>query len=118
MKTILLMDIVIAAFGLYLVFVALGMKRNGKINTLVIAEHEQKKCRDTKAYIAGVVPYMYFFGIVALVVGVIGILGDLKVLSLARVWSFIELALFWAHWSFLHMDCVIRKKNIFKALNM
>ena len=29
MKTILLMDIVIAAFGLYLVFVALGMKRNG-----------------------------------------------------------------------------------------
>ena len=36
MKTILLMDIVIAAFGLYLVFVALGMKRNGKINTLVI----------------------------------------------------------------------------------
>ena len=76
MKTILLMDIVIAAFGLYLVFVALGMKRNGKINTLVIVEHEQKKCRDTKAYIAGVVPYMYFFGIVALVVGVIGILGD------------------------------------------
>ena len=94
MKTILLMDIVIAAFGLYLVFVALGMKRNGKINTLVIVEHEQKKCRDTKAYIAGVVPYMDFFGIVALVVGVIGILGDLKVLSLARVWSFIELALF------------------------
>lgn len=94
MKTILLMDIVIAAFGLYLIIVALRMKRSGKINSLVVAEAEQKKCKDTKAYISGIAPYMYFFGIVALVVGVIGILGDVKVVSFGRIWSFIELAAF------------------------
>ena len=94
MKKILFMDIVIAAFGLYLVVVAFQMKRSGKINSLVIAEPEQKKCKDTKAYIAGVVPYMYFFGLVALAAGVIGILGDVKLVSFGRIWSFIELALF------------------------
>ena len=94
MKTILLMDIVIAGFGLYLAIAGFFMKKNGKINSLVIAEEEQKKCKDTKAYITGVVPYMYFFGLVALVAGVIGILGDLEIVSLGRIWSFIELALF------------------------
>ena len=94
MKTILLMDIVIAGFGLYLAIVAFGMKKSGKINGLVIAEQEQKKCKDTKAYIAGVVPYMYFFGLVALVAGVIGILADLEIVSFGRIWSFVELALF------------------------
>lgn len=94
MKTILLMDIVITVFGLYLVIIAIRMKKSNKINSLVIAEQEQKKCKDTKAYIAGVVPYMYFFGAVAAVAGVIGILGDLEILSLARIWSFVELALF------------------------
>ena len=73
------MDIVIAGFGLYLAIAGFFMK---------------KKCKDTKAYIAGVVPYMYFFGLVALVAGVIGILGDLEIVSLGRIWSFIELALF------------------------
>ena len=92
MKTILLMDIVIAGFGLYLAIAGFFMKKNGKINSLVIAEEEQKKCKDTKAYIAGVVPYMYFFGLVALVAGVIGILGDLEIVSLGRIWSCIKLA--------------------------
>ena len=54
MKTILLMDIVIAGFGLYLAIAGFFMKKNGKINSLVIAEEEQKKCKDTKAYIAGI----------------------------------------------------------------
>lgn len=94
MKTILLMDIVIAAFGLYLVIVGFQMKRSGRINSLVIAEQEQKKCKDTKAYIKGVVPYMYFFGLVSLIAGVIGILGDVKVINCGRIWSFVELALF------------------------
>lgn len=94
MKTILLMDIVIAVFGLYLVFIAFQMKSSGKINSLLIAEQEKKKCTDTKAYIAGVMPYLCFFGVVSLIAGTVGILGDVKVLNIGRIWSLIELALF------------------------
>mgnify|MGYP000053719653 CR=1 FL=1 len=36
MKTILLMDIVIAVFGIYLGAIAFQMKRTGKINSVVV----------------------------------------------------------------------------------
>mgnify|MGYP000581623035 len=48
MKTILLMDIVIAVFGIYLGAIAFQMKRTGKINSVVVAEDEIKKCKDPK----------------------------------------------------------------------
>ena len=37
MKTILLMDIVIAFFGIYLGVIAIRMKKTGKINSEVVA---------------------------------------------------------------------------------
>lgn len=96
MKTILLMDIVICVFGLYLLIIAFQMKRSGKINNLLIADQEQKKCKDAKGYIAGCVPYLYFFGAVSMIVGFIGILGDVKLIDWGRILSFVELALFLA----------------------
>ena len=61
MKTILLMDIVIAFFGIYLGVIAVRMKKTGKINSVVVAENEIKKCKDPKAYINSSFPYMIFF---------------------------------------------------------
>ena len=46
MKTILLMDIVIAFFGIYLGVIAIRMKKTGKINSVVVAEDEIKKCEE------------------------------------------------------------------------
>ena len=40
MQTILLMDIVIAGFGVYLALQAVGMKASGKISTLVVPKEE------------------------------------------------------------------------------
>ena len=94
MKTILLMDIVITFFGVYLAFSALKMKRTGKITSLVVPEEEIRKCKDEKGYINVIVPYMFFFSVVAIIAGAIGILCYVKVIHVGRIWTLIELALF------------------------
>lgn len=100
MKTILLMDIVITIFGIYLTVSAIQMKRSGKINSLVVPEEEIGKCKDAKGYVAGIFPYMIFFAIVSLIVGTIGILCDTEILRMGRLWSFVELGAFLAALAF------------------
>ena len=63
MKVMLVFDAVILLFGIYMVISSLQMKKSGRINAMVIAEEEMKKCKDTA-------------GIVALV-GLIGIINEL-----------------------------------------
>lgn len=94
MKTILLMDIVIAGFGVYLAIQAFAMKANGKITSLVVPPEEIKKCKDPKGYIRAIFPFMLFFAVVAFVAGLIGILCDTKVISVGRIWTLLELAAF------------------------
>ncbi len=94
MNTIIFMDIAITIFGIYLAFVAFNMKKTGKLSNLVVNENEMKKCKDTRGYIDGIVPYMYFFSIVSFVVGVIGVLCDADILTFGRIWSYLELGTF------------------------
>ncbi|MDD6481955.1 MAG: hypothetical protein PUF65_06795 [Lachnospiraceae bacterium] len=94
MNTILPMDIIIACFGLYLAFETFRMGRSGKISKLIVAEEEILKCKDAKAYIRGITPYMYFFSAVAFIAGIIGILCDIKVLTIGRIGNFISLGIF------------------------
>ena len=68
MKVMLVFDAVILLFGIYMVISSLQMKKSGRINAMVIAEEEMKKCKDTAGFIA----FIYwreavFGGIVALV---------------------------------------------------
>ena len=87
MKTILLMDIVIVFVGIYLAVSAAKMKKSGQISDLVVPKEEIKKCKDPEAYIRG---------ITAVVVGAIGILCDTKVITLGRIWTYVELGAFLA----------------------
>lgn len=113
MNTILPMDIVIACFGIYLAIETFKMNKTQKISKLVMIEEEIAKCKDAKAYIKGVTPYMYFFSIVAFVAGVIGILCDTKLIRMGRIWSFIELGLFLlAFAAFIHGIRKQKDKNI------
>ena len=71
MKVMLVFDAVILLFGIYMVISSLQMKKSGRINAMVIAEEEMKKCKDTAGFIA----FIYwreavFGGIVALVMAV------------------------------------------------
>lgn len=94
MKTILLMDIIIAGVGIYLAVEAVRMKMEGRINSLVVPEEEIKKCKDDAGYIRAIFPFMIFFAVVAFVVGIIGILADTKLISVGRIWTYIELLAF------------------------
>ena len=107
MKTILLMDIVIVFVGIYLAVSAAKMKKilrefntgkkySGQISDLVVPKEEIKKCKDPEAYIRGITPWLYGFAAVAVVVGVIGILCDTKVITLGRIWTYVELGAFLA----------------------
>ena len=88
------MDIVIAAVGLYMAFQAFGMKADGKISSLVATEEEVKHCKNPAGYIKAVFPYMLFFAVIAFVAGVIGVLCDLKVITVGKIWTYVELLLF------------------------
>ena len=91
MKTILLMDIVIVFVGIYLAVSAAKMKKSGQISDLVVPKEEIKKCKDPEAYIRGITPWLYGFAAVA-----IGILCDTKVITLGRIWTYVELGAFLA----------------------
>ena len=54
-------------------------------------------CPDaSEAYIRGITPWLYGFAAVAVVVGAIGILCDTKVITLGRIWTYVELGAFLA----------------------
>lgn len=95
MKTILLMDIVIVFVGIYLAVSAAKMKKADRSVTW-LSRKKKLKCKDPEAYIRGITPWLYGFAAVAVVVGAIGILCDTKVITLGRIWTYVELGAFLA----------------------
>ena len=47
----LVFNVVVALFGAYMIWSALQMKKSGKINSMVLAQEELKKVKDTKGFI-------------------------------------------------------------------
>ena len=86
MKVMLVFDAVILLFGIYMVISSLQMKKSGRINAMVIAEEEMKKCKDTAGFIAFIYWREAVFGGIVALVGLIGIitnfLGKLTLLEL------------------------------------
>ena len=74
MKVMLVFDAVILLFGIYMVISSLQMKKSGRINAMVIAEEEMKKCKDTAGFIAFIYWREAVFGGI---VGLIGIINEL-----------------------------------------
>ena len=48
MDVMLVFNVVVALFGAYMIWSALQMKKSGKINSMVLAQEELKKVKDTK----------------------------------------------------------------------
>ena len=51
MDVMLVFDAVVALFGAYMIGSALHMKKSGRINSMVLAQEELKKVKDTKGFI-------------------------------------------------------------------
>ncbi|MFR4352200.1 MAG: hypothetical protein ACLT3H_11095 [Roseburia sp.] len=96
---------VVAVFGAYMIGAALGMKKSGKVSSMVIAEEELRRCRDKQSFI----DYLYWkeavFGGVVLLAGVLGIINDL-VVSLGA-FRIVQMLLFLA--AFLWFQSELRK---------
>lgn len=92
MDVMLIFDIILVVFGLYMVGAALQMKKQGRISSVILTPEEIAKCKNPTGFIT----YMYgretVFGGVIAVMGMIGLLNDL-ILELS-FYNVIEMLLF------------------------
>ena len=72
----LVFDAVVALFGAYMIGSALHMKKSGRINSMVLAQEELKKVKDTKGFIEFLYWREMLFGALVLIVGVLGVLNE------------------------------------------
>lgn len=105
MNVMIIFNIVIMGFGIYMIAAALKMKKTGVISSAVITEEEIAKCKDKKGFIE----FMYwreaFFGVLIIIVGALGLVDDL-VVSLG-IFNIIEMLVFLA--AFLWFQTGLRK---------
>lgn len=78
METVVMIvvDIVIFAVGIYLLVSALRMKHTGKIDSLILAQEELKKCKKPQEFIAFIAWKEAVFGGILALVGLLGALGE------------------------------------------
>ncbi len=76
MDVMLVFNVVVALFGAYMIWSALQMKKSGRINSMVLAQEELKKVKDTKGFIEFLYWREMLFGALVLIVGVLGVLNE------------------------------------------
>ena len=76
MNTLLIMDIVILGFGIYMLYVCFVMKKTNKVHSILLAEAEQKKCRHQKEFVEYMTPRLLIFAIITLLDGITGIVAE------------------------------------------
>lgn len=76
MDVMLVFDAVVTLFGAYMIGSALHMKKSGRINSMVLAQEELKKVKDTKGFIEFLYWREMLFGALVLIVGVLGVLNE------------------------------------------
>ena len=94
MDVMLIFDVVVALFGAYMIFSALQMKKSGKINSMVLAQEELKKVKDTKGFIEFLYWREMLFGALVLIVGFLGLLNE-TIISIGKA-SILEVIIFLA----------------------
>ena len=92
MDVMLVFDAVVALFGAYMIGSALHM--SGRINSMVLAQEELKKVKDTKGFIEFLYWREMLFGALVLIVGVLGVLNE-TVMPIGKA-SILEVIIFLA----------------------
>ena len=76
MNVMIIIDVIIAVVGLYLIFMALQMKSTKKVNTFIVDEQVLQRCRNQSAFAEYLYPKMLFFAIILTITGVIRVIDD------------------------------------------
>ena len=94
MDVMLVFDAVVALFGAYMIGSALHMKKSGRVNSMVLAQEELKKVKDTKGFIEFLYWREMLFGALVLIVGFLGVLNE-TVMPIGKA-SILEVIIFLA----------------------
>lgn len=70
-NTLLIIDLVIIAAGIYLFYLSLRMRKTKKVEHFIIAEETLKMCRDEKAFAEYLSIRQLFFSIIMMVCGIL-----------------------------------------------
>lgn len=73
----LIIDIVIALYGIYIVFAALNMKKSGWISSLVATQEELYHCKKKKEFIKELIKPMCYSGVASILCGGCSIVNEL-----------------------------------------
>lgn len=89
-----MMDIIIAACGVYVLYVWYLLKFKGEIKESILLPKglNVKKCKDKAAYIAEMAPKVLIYGIQVVLCGILGIMEDSY--HLLGNWYFLVIAVF------------------------
>lgn len=104
-NTLLVIDIVIIGFGIYMLCICISMKRTGRIHPVLLTEPEIKKCKNPKSFIGYMNPRLLGFSIITLIDGVIGLINGLVISS--RYLDFAYMIIFFA--AFLWFTSTLKK---------
>ena len=104
LNMVVIFDVVILAFGLYMLFSGNKMKKTGKISTLIVNENEINRIFDKNGFIDAIYGKMMVFAGIMSVYGVLMLVDDTGIASVpylgmagifvfivAMVWFFHEL---------------------------
>lgn len=94
----MIIDIVVMVISIYVFFIALKMKRTGKISSLYLVQEDMKKMKNKEAFINFMYRKSVVFSIVTFLVSIIGVV--LSVMKLPMICIYVEkfvvlIAIFW-----------------------
>lgn len=91
-NTMLIIDIVIVVFGIYLLFLAVRMKKNQRVEQFIIAEELLKKCNEEKLLASYLSVRLMIFSIIMIICGALMIVHE-TVFSMGYGYYFVVLVL-------------------------
>lgn len=74
--TMLIMDLVIAGYGLFMVYISFWMKKNKRVHKSVLAEEEIKRCKDQEGFVNFMFSKVMLLAVVCVLTGVGGMICD------------------------------------------
>ena len=74
-----LFDVIILGYGLYVIYSAMKMKKTGEPSNILINEEELVGARDIKSFCAAMATPFSVLGLAAVLYGIVGLVNDLLI---------------------------------------
>ena len=92
MNMMVIFDVIVVLFGVYMVASAFKMNRSGEISSMLVSKEELGKCRDKAAFIGSIYRKEAAFGVIMALVGILNLVDALSFPSntprLRKCWYF------------------------------